>query len=495
MSLPYARLLRASVAAAAAILLTATAASAQDTPLAGLLLDLLSHSGRNSANTATGAPIAHQMHFIPGLALELAPRELNKAIASQLTTFPMPSSSGGFAFTKDPATGEVRLTTSTFGPAYADRALTIGKGRFDFGLAFQPVSFDSFETAELTGGEIKFFLEHNNCCPGTNNAPDLPTGEGPAPFTPEFERDLLRQQISLDIETNTTVFFANYGVTDNFDVGAAVPIVSVKFGGSVTSTIERTATGGNVTVHSFDGQGETSQTLSQSRSVTGLGDILLRGKYNFIRSGANAVAASLDLRLPTGDEDELLGTGATQTKLLLLASGERGILAPHAYFGYTFSNGDVSELTSDISITVQDDPNSAQVEGVAPATPFDPSMPDEINYGFGISAAAHPRVTLGFDFIGRTIRDVFRFDIGDRSFPNRTPGAIPTASFSAADEFLVRGDPETGTRENLNLLLGVIGGKVNIGRGLLVNAGVLFPMTNSGLQPKVTPFLGLDYVF
>ena len=53
----------------------------------------------------------------------------------------------------------------------------------------------------------------------------------------------------------------------------------------------------------------------------------------------------------------------------------------------------------------------------------------------------------------------------------------------------MRGDPETGTRQNLNLLLGVIGGKVNIGRGWLVNAGVLFPLTNSGLQPKVTPVL------
>ena len=110
------------------------------------------------------ATVAHQMHYIPGLALELAPRELNKAIASQLTTFPLPSSSGGFAFTTDPATGEVRLRAATFGPVFADRALTIGKGRFDFGLAFQPVKFDSFETAELTGGTIRFFLEHNNCC-------------------------------------------------------------------------------------------------------------------------------------------------------------------------------------------------------------------------------------------------------------------------------------------------------------------------------------------
>ena len=220
----------------------------------------------------------------------------------------------------------------------------------------------------------------------------------------------------------------------------------------------------------------------------------MRAKYNFVRSKANALAALIDLRLPTGDEDDLLGTGATRTQLLFIASGDYGLFAPHGSFGYTFSNGNVSDLTADVVI----DPSVPGADAITLSPPpFDPSVPNEINYNFGFSAAPHPRLTLGFDFIGRTIRDVFRFDIGDQSFPNRTPGAVPpgTSPFPATDEFLVRGDPETGTRENLNLLLGVVGGKVNIGRSLLFNAGVLFPLTNSGLQPKVTPFFGLDYVF
>ena len=130
------------------------------------------------------------MHFIPGLSLQLAPRELNKAIGLGLTTFPLPSSAGGFAYTTDPATGEIRLATATFGPVYAERAFTIGKRRFDFGLAFQPTSFDSFETAELSDGSMQFILEHNNCCPGSvagvTNAPTLPTGDGTEPFQPRL---------------------------------------------------------------------------------------------------------------------------------------------------------------------------------------------------------------------------------------------------------------------------------------------------------------------
>ena len=50
--------------------------------------------------------------------------------------------------------------------------------------------------------------------------------------------------------------------------------------------------------------------------------------------------------------------------------------------------------------------------------------------------------------------------------------------------------------ENLNLLLGVVGAKVNIpGTTLLLNASVLFPLTKAGLQPKVTFVGGIDYAF
>ena len=66
------------------------------------------------------------------------------------------------------------------------------------------------------------------------------------------------------------------------------------------------------------------------------------------------------------------------------------------------------------------------------------------------------------------------------SATERSPIASPGESsrrrpFPSTDELLVRGDPETGTRQNLNLLLGVVGGKVNIGRALLVNCGCAVP--------------------
>ena len=205
------------------------------------------------------------------------------------------------------------------------------------------------------------------------------------------------------------MFFANYGVTERFDVGAAIPIVSVRHGqeASHLRSFVRPRRPRPWHPHLRRPAGFI-HGRRDAFDATGLGDILLRAKYNFLRSGGNALAAAVDLRLPTGNEDDLLGTGATQTRFLFLASGEYGKFAPHASFGYTFSSGDVSDLTADVDNTVESDvPGRFEI----PPPSFDPSVPDEVNYTFGFSASAHPRLTLGFDFIGRTIRDVFRFDI------------------------------------------------------------------------------------
>ena len=291
------------------------------------------------------------MHFIPGLSLQLTPRELNKAIGLGLTTFPLPSSAGGFAYTTDPATGEIHLATTTFGPVYAERAFTIGKGRFDFGLAFQPTSFDSFETAELGDGSMQFILEHNNCCPATQSrylkprrtcpqARDQTLSTPPSSVTccglrfPSTSRQIPRCSSQITVSRSVSMSARPFQSS-----ACRWPEASRPQSSGRPQAPDRG-------IHNFDGQ--DSFTVAETRSATGLGDVLLRAKYNFVRSGGNALAAAIDLRLPTGNEDDLLGTGATQTRVQFLASGEYGVFAPHASFGYTFSNGEVSDLTADV---------------------------------------------------------------------------------------------------------------------------------------------------
>ncbi|MEQ1759498.1 MAG: transporter [Vicinamibacterales bacterium] len=464
---------------AAALMVTGVARDAGAQELAGLVKRLFDSVTVN----APSGTVNHQSHFfLGGDNLTLAVRELNVSLASQLTTFPLASSSGGFSFSVNER-GEVVPTSTTFGPLFAERGLTIGRNKFNFGYTFQSTSYDSFEGQSLDSGRLRFISQHNNCCPAGAGVP-LNTTD----FFPEFERDLLLSSLSLEVDTRTSAFFANYGVTNRFDIGVAIPFVRVEMNASVTGEILRTATAATPTVHSFDGLGQTTRTVGGSGSATGLGDILLRAKYNVFRSDSSAFAGGLDLRLPTGDENDLLGTGATQATLSFIGSGEYGRVSPHVNFGYTFSNGTTSADAADV-----DDP---EVQFGAPAAgvnrnPLDLNVSDEVNYTFGLSVAATPRFTLGFDVRGRTIREVPRFTPATTTYVNRGPGAtLPTASFSASDEFVI----ET-RRGNLTQLLGVVGGKINLGRTLLLNVSVLFPMNDQGLKSNPTPVIGFDYVF
>ena len=469
----------------AASLLALVPGEARAQKLAGLIKRLFDASTINAPTPlATGAIVRHEPHFIVGESLKLTTREVNVALASQLASFPLASSSGGFTFSLNER-GEVIPTSTNFGPSFAERGVTIGRNQFNFGFTFQATSYDSFEGVELGSGGLSFIREHNDCCPAGVGIPVNPTN-----FAPDFERDLLRSNLSADIESRTTAFFANYGVTNRFDVGVAVPIVNVKVDATVDAEILRTASAASPLplTHSFNAQGASTASFSESGSATGLGDILVRAKYNFYRTDSAALAGALDLRLPTGDEDDLLGTGATQAKVFFIASGEFGAFSPHVNLGYTFSNGEASNEATSFDL----DPARyalSTVPGFSP-TEVDLKVPDEINYTMGFNIGAGPRVTLGFDMIGRTIRDAARFALTDNTYPNRGPGALPSAPFTANDEFSVE------SREgNLNLLLGVVGGKINLGGTFLLNLTVLFPLNDEGLKSKPTPVIGFDYVF
>ena len=229
-----------------------------------------------------------------------------------------------------------------------------------------------------------------------------------------------------------------------------------------------------------------------SGTATGLGDIVVRTKYRFFESGRGGLAAGLDLRLPTGDKENLLGTGSVQTKLLFIASGEFSRVAPHVNFGYTYSHGDLSSSLTTLPSSSQpaNAATQAQINGAnATLSGVDLRLPNEVNYVAGVDIAAHPLVTISADMIGRSALDSPRYANVSRTYQYRTANSGPLQS-ATRDTF-----DQTGTG-SLNLLLGVVGAKVNIpGTPLLLTGSVLFPLTNSGLRPHVTPVVGLDYSF
>jgi Putative MetA-pathway of phenol degradation len=348
---------------------------------------------------------------------------LTQALSAQLSTFPLGSSAGGFAWTFDPSNGVFTRTTGSFGPIFAERALTVGRNKLNFGINYMRATFDEFEELELRDGEIKFFTDFGNQLYG---------------------EDSLRLKVSSD----TVGFFLNYGLTDRLDVGLAMPLVRVDMDASLRFIFVNRQ---GVQV------GNTDEIRSGGRSKTGFGDAVVRAKYNVFQQPGGGVAVGLDLRLPTGDEDNLIGIPGTQAKIYGVYSAAFGKINPHVNVGYTFSRGNDAAA----------DPDSVL---------FAP--PDEFNYTAGVDFAIQPRLTVAVDIVGRTLRDIFRLELGD-----------PFGLGPRFNEF------ELADETTLNSALTSLGVKYNVYGNLLLTANVLFPVTKGGLRDKFTPLFGLDYSF
>jgi len=425
--------------ASAVAVLAPASAFAQNVPLSQLLVDLIQSDVKLQPPEVAGF-VSHEAHFLPGTNQQLAPYLFNQQLVLQLATFPLGSSSGGFSFDFDAASGTFKRASNTFGPAFAERALTNGRRKLTFGGNFQYSSYSKFEGSSLDDGSIKFYLTHQDVA-GNNF----------------FEGDLIEADLRLDLKSATTTLFANYGLTDKVDVAIAAPIIHVSIDAAVDAKILRLATGQNTTnIHAFPGNTD-SATFTSSGSATGIGDILIRAKYHFLDTGSGGLAAGIDVRLPTGDSENLLGTGAAAATFTLIGSAPHGRLAPHFNVGFTGAG------SSDII-----------------------EVPNEFAYKFGSEFAAAPTATFNIDFIGRTLVNSGRLELTPtvHSYFNNvgTPGSLTTQEYQRNDA-------------SLNLLTLALGGKFNVGGNLLINANILVPLTDAGIKANVTPVIGAEYTF
>ena len=292
------------------------AATAQSFHLRDLLTDFL-REGITLAPPPAGFP-SHEAHFIGEDSPQFqAMQQFNGLIANQLSSFPLASSAGGFAYTYDPALGVFVRSTESFGPVYAERADTLGKGRFNLGLNYSHFTFDEINGLSLTDGDVRLVFTHQDV---NHDRTDL---------EPFFEGDLITTQLAMKITSNITAFVFSYGVTDRLDISTAIPIVNV----SIDARADAASTGSRRAsvapgIHRFQNGGDT-ESFTRSGSASGVGDVVLRAKYRLTPGTKYGVALGVDTRLPTGDQDNLLGTGATQLLAYVIGSFHFGSFSPH----------------------------------------------------------------------------------------------------------------------------------------------------------------------
>src|SRR5690242_13442359 len=273
---------RAAVGALSAALCGASAASAQT------LGDVLTFLVTNQS-VSTGSVERDR-------AAALAASEtISRALQANLATLPVASSSGAFVYRLNSELGTVQRPTQTFGPFFLERALTAGRGHASFGATVQQFHFTSLDGHNLRDGSLVTTANQFR--------------DESAPFDVD--------SLTLNIDASVATLYGTVGVTDRMEVGFAAPMVSLRIDGSRVNTY----------------RGRTFTQASGSGKALGFADMLLRTKYTLYTDETAAFAAAVDVRLPTGREQDLLGAGSTAVKFTAIGSMEAGPLSAHANAG------------------------------------------------------------------------------------------------------------------------------------------------------------------
>jgi hypothetical protein len=384
----------------------------------------------------------HSAHF--NSAFQSNFTQFNIAIAGQLTSLPLPSPASGFTYAFDPATGTFRRSTQSFGPILTERAETIGRGRMSFGYNYQYFSFDTVEGVDLS--RVPAVFTHD----------DFQLGGGRA--------DVVTTSNTVEATVGQLTGVFTYGVTDRLDFSIAVPMVRTTLRVLSKASIHRVGTGGSTSVHFFrnddlPGGVGSDREFSSRGQASGLGDIILRAKGTVFREGHRGLAAGVDIRLPSGDEEDLLGTGAAGVKPFTALSLLYGRFSPHVNVAYQWNGSSV--LGGDVSMGTKED------------------LPDQFSYALGADYGLTDRVSLAVDLLARHVIDSPR---------------LVRRSFTASGPFSTEAFDDIGfEHESFTALDGATGIKVNLARRLLINFNLRFKLNDNGLGDRVTPLIGFEY--
>lgn len=389
---------------------------------------------------------SHAAHFNSSFQAQFAQTSiaLNSALAGGLAALAAPSPASGFTYTFNPSAGVFTRSTESYGPVLGERAETIGRHMISTAIVYQHFNFD--RVGDLDLDDLPYVFSHDN-----------PALGGRA--------DVIVAPLSLSLVQDQTTLLVDWGAAATLDLAIAVPVVRTELQALARAQILRLGTESNPQVHYFLGPlGEIGLTRDYraSGSATGLGDVLLRAKKSLKRAqgGQGAgLALGFEVRLPTGDEENLLGAGALGLRPLLIASLSRGRFAAHVNASYQW-NGD-SVLAGNIVI------------------PEKASLPDIARYSAGVDVGASRQATFSLDLLGTHSIDAVRLS---RSTYMALDGVtqFPSLNFAA------------GSTSAIDLALG---GKFNVGGKLLLDASALWSLKNTGLRDRFVTMLALEYSF
>jgi hypothetical protein len=384
----------------------------------------------------------HAAHFESDF-IQQSFTSVNTAIGAQIATLPFASPGAGFIYNFNSAAGVFERSTDSFGPILTERGDTIGRHKLYLGFSYQHFKFDKVDGISLDA--FPGVLRH-----------EQETGAA-------YEKDAIITRASIDLNMNQFTAVVTYGLTRRLDISAAIPIVNAHFGLVSLATIDRVAPPDPVfgQAHYFDQNnpdGSTQAVYAMKNNATGIGDVTIRVKWTAYRGERASIALLDDVRLPTGDALNFLGSGAPGTHPFVAMSYSARRITPRVNVGYQWNGKSV----------LAGDPNVNR-KG---------NLPDAFTYATGVDIVATRHLTFAGDFLGQHLFNSTR--------------VVPVTYTDA----LGRTFPETRPEKaSLELLSGALGAKVNLGRTLLLTGNVIFRLNDDGLKAPVVPLVGLSWTF
>lgn len=376
----------------------------------------------------------HGDHYLPAVASgNLAVISfISDAIGKSVARTPVSATSSGATFS---FVGGIPVRNSTSGgPIVAERAQTLGRGRLFLGANVSGVSFTTLGGISTDRLELNFVHQDVD-----------PSGLG----DPLRENDIIRLDMALDINVLVSSLFFTYGVTDFIDLGLFVPFVRTSIRGSSEAQIEPF---GSTAVHFFSGTID-DPVLNASASIkgssAGIGDIAARLKVNLGQSDKIGAAILGDARFPTGDEEELLGSGSGAVRALGILSAQFGDFSPHLNAGYLVRTG---ETSTDAALAT-----------------------------VGFDHLMAPWATLAVDILSE-------WQVGEN--PIELPGPINIDQPFARR---IRSTSITATRDDI--VEASAGMKFTVRGGTVIVTNVIIPLTDAGLQADAVWTTGLEFSF
>jgi hypothetical protein len=345
----------------------------------------------------------------------------NEAVGSQVGQLPLASPASGIIYVNDPVLNLPVPSNETLGPVLTQRAETIGAHKIYVAATYQFWRFGEIDGLSFKLLPIFLVLQDGTAVTTSNNR--------------------------LDLTVNQFAMYLTVGLTNNTDLSVAVPILDVheRF---TTSGVQYLVSSGSV---------QSFQNQVKSGHATGVGDAVLAIKRTVWKPTSGGLAVGAELRLPSGDAANFLGSGAIGFKpFASLTYGKR--VSPHFNISYE-ANGKSALVT---------DSQGGKAH-----------LADRLSYSGGADWGVTRWMTIASDILVQRIFDARRVRVSSMTTVN------PSLTFPTIQPF-------TDSYNGVDVSIGV---KMKPVRNLILTGNLVTGLDSGGLRARYVPLLGASYTF